>query len=184
MLLDKVKELPIRTIIPASHRGDMVPIASLWETQTVVITLLRRFGCKLCRFGASELSKLKPELEARGVKMVAIGLDEASMEDFIQRGFWAGELYLDTERAVYKGLLLEKKGVLTGMMSLLTGPVQAANRRAGVRSFPIFTRFNLLSVLHQQNTPGDFSGDGFQLGGTFVIEKGGNVLYEYRQKYV
>ena len=132
MLLDKVKELPIRTIIPASQRGAMVAISSLWEHDTVVITLLRRFGCKLCRHGASELSKLKPELEARGVKMVAIGLDETSMEDFIQRGFWAGELYLDTERAVYKGLLLEKKGVLSGLMSLLSGPVQEANRRAAV----------------------------------------------------
>ncbi len=41
----------------------------------------------------------------------------------------------------------------------------------------------LLTPDPMQDTPGNLSGDGFQLGGTFIIEKGGRVLLEHRQQY-
>jgi hypothetical protein len=34
-----------------------------------------------------------------------------------------------------------------------------------------------------QDTPGNLTGDGFQLGGTFIIDKGGRVLLAHRQQY-
>ena len=34
-----------------------------------------------------------------------------------------------------------------------------------------------------QDTAGDLKGDGMQLGATFIIEKGGKVLLEHRQKF-
>ncbi|ESO85158.1 hypothetical protein LOTGIDRAFT_235844 [Lottia gigantea] len=38
-----------------------------------------------------------------------------------------------------------------------------------------------ISESKQQNVGGNFKGDGMQTGGTYVLEKGGNVLLEYKQ---
>ena len=45
----------IKTITPASRKGDLVPLGSVWQDQTIVLTFLRRFGCKLCRAPAKQL---------------------------------------------------------------------------------------------------------------------------------
>ena len=43
---------------------------------------------------------------------------------------------------------------------------------------------DLKALHHNQDTPGNLAGDGMQLGATLVIDQTGNVIYEFRQKYV
>jgi hypothetical protein len=41
--------------------------------QPVIVHVLRRFGCQLCRGGAVEMGKIFPQLEASGVRIVGVG---------------------------------------------------------------------------------------------------------------
>jgi hypothetical protein len=41
--------------------------------QPVIVHVLRRFGCQLCRGAAVEMGKIFPQLEASGVRIVGVG---------------------------------------------------------------------------------------------------------------
>eukprot|EP00246_Nothoceros_aenigmaticus_P002110 TRINITY_DN1288_c0_g1_i3.p1 TRINITY_DN1288_c0_g1~~TRINITY_DN1288_c0_g1_i3.p1 ORF type:complete len:110 (+),score=12.94 TRINITY_DN1288_c0_g1_i3:217-546(+) len=57
-----------------------VSLGSLWKEQTAVIYVLRRFGCRLCRANAAELSKtVLPILEENKIRVVAVGTHEGSV---------------------------------------------------------------------------------------------------------
>ena len=45
----------VKTVTPAAKKGELVPVDSLWQEQTIVLTFMRRFGCKLCRAPAKKL---------------------------------------------------------------------------------------------------------------------------------
>lgn len=106
---------------------------------------------------------MKPELDAHGVALVGIGLEELGLEEFLAGKFFNGDLYLDVDKSCYKGLNLRRHGITSGF-GLLDSRVFEANKKAG-------------------DTPGNMAGDGMQLGATFVVEKGGRVLFEFRQEY-
>lgn len=65
-------------------------LGSLWQEQAVVIFFLRRFGCQICRWTASEVSKLEPSLKANGVALVGVGPEEVGLEEFKAGGFLKG----------------------------------------------------------------------------------------------
>ena len=56
----------------------------------MVLFFLRRFGCQVCRWTASEVSKLEPDLKANGVGLVGIGPEETGLKDFSEGGFFKG----------------------------------------------------------------------------------------------
>jgi prostamide/prostaglandin F2alpha synthase len=79
--------------------------------------------------------------------------------------YWEWELFLDTDRTVHKALGLVKYGIVAGLADLVT----SASRKA-------------VSAALKLGIKGNFDGDGFQLGGTFVVGPGNTgLLYEYRQ---
>ena len=51
-------------------------------------------------------SALKDELAAHDVALVAVGLEELGMEEFLEGGFFNGDLYLDLGKACYKARAL------------------------------------------------------------------------------
>lgn len=67
-----------------------VELQSLWQDQHVVLFFLRRFGCQICRWMASEISKLEPDLRAGGVALVGIGPEEVGLKEFKEKGFFKG----------------------------------------------------------------------------------------------
>lgn len=67
-----------------------VELQSLWQDQPVVLLFLRRFGCQVCRWIASEISKLEPDLRASGVALVGIGPEKLGLEEFKEKGFFKG----------------------------------------------------------------------------------------------
>ena len=107
----------VRSSIEGLAEKDLVTVKTLYKEKTIVLTLLRRFGCKLCRFPAQELrfsvlfrtaslltvncSQLKPELDANGIGLVAIGLQSFGLEDFLEGQYFAGDLYLDINKGCY-----------------------------------------------------------------------------------
>lgn len=67
-----------------------VELQSLWRDQPVVLFFLRRFGCQVCRWMASEISKLEADLTASGVALVGIGPEEFGLKEFKEGGFFKG----------------------------------------------------------------------------------------------
>ena len=85
--MDKVKELMIKHVVS----GQLVPLSSVWEKQTVVIAFLRRWGWQLCRAWATELDReLKPQLDAHGVGLVVVGLEELGVQTFLDGKYFSG----------------------------------------------------------------------------------------------
>lgn len=65
-------------------------MSSFWQSQSVVIIFLRRFGCELSRLGAMQISLIKPLLAAHGVDLVAVGFEELGVKEFIEKKFFDG----------------------------------------------------------------------------------------------
>eukprot|EP00924_Labyrinthula_sp_SR-Ha-C_P007055 augustus_masked-scaffold_8-processed-gene-8.6-mRNA-1 protein AED:0.56 eAED:0.57 QI:0/0/0/1/1/1/2/0/184 len=109
---------------------------------------------------ALEISSIKPILDKHNVRLVGIGLGYNSLDGFVEGNYWRGnELYVDEEKSLYKALKLGN-GKLT---DLFDSQVKENKKKAA-------------------HVDGNMSGDGMQMGGTYVIEKGGKILYEFQQK--
>ena len=117
----------------------------------------------MCRALASELSSIKPLLDANGVDLVAVGLEELGVQAFVDGHYFKGDLYIDQNYSTYKGLSFGRVGLLSVPSQLLASSTKNLNAKA-----------NALGI------SGDLKGDGLQLGGTYVVEKGGKVLYEHK----
>ena len=68
----------------------MVEVQSLWAKQTAVVVFLRRFGWQLCRLWSTELSSVKPQLDAHNVRLCGVGLEELGLEEFQEGQFFTG----------------------------------------------------------------------------------------------
>ncbi|KAI9295636.1 hypothetical protein K502DRAFT_364833 [Neoconidiobolus thromboides FSU 785] len=161
----KKKPVFLQGIKVQALTGDSILITDLWKNNTVILKVLRRFGCPLCRYESRLLSNLKPEFDKLGVRLIGIGFEEVGLQEFIDGKYWEWELFLDTDKTVHKALGLTKMSILVGLSDLLTSASRAA-----------------VSAALKLGISGDFNGDGFQLGGTYVVgagEKG--LLYEYKQ---
>ncbi|KAJ9089052.1 hypothetical protein DSO57_1016840 [Entomophthora muscae] len=148
-----------------NSKGEHVLISDYWKRYTVVLKVVRRFGCLLCRYETRLLSELKPEFDALKVRFLAIGFEDVGLYDFLSGCFWDWEVLIDTEQAVHLALGLKRMPMSAGVKDLISSTTRAAilaSNRAGIY--------------------GDFRGNGFQLGGTFIVEKGtSRLLYEHRQ---
>eukprot|EP00271_Cylindrocystis_brebissonii_P017338 TRINITY_DN447_c0_g1_i1.p2 TRINITY_DN447_c0_g1~~TRINITY_DN447_c0_g1_i1.p2 ORF type:complete len:132 (-),score=32.30 TRINITY_DN447_c0_g1_i1:620-1015(-) len=86
------------------------------------------------------------------------------VDEFVDGGYWGGELYVDKGKESYKALQLKSAGILGALNQIFL------NRK--VKKFLEKTK----------NVPGNLAGDGLQLGATLVIGKDGNVLMDFRQE--
>eukprot|EP01147_Barroeca_monosierra_P010663 gene10663-7804_t len=146
--------------------GEYIPLHQIWSEKTVVLGFFRRFGCKLCRYAAVQLSTLQGFLDAAGARLVAVGFEAVGLQAFVNGKFFSGDIYVDLSRACYRGLKLENLGFLRGMAMLLTDTRVASTLKEA-----------------KDVAYGDFKGDGMQLGATFVVGPGCNVFLEHRQKH-
>mmetsp|Transcript_9159 Transcript_9159/g.11433 ORF Transcript_9159/g.11433 Transcript_9159/m.11433 type:complete len:112 (+) Transcript_9159:514-849(+) len=84
------------------------------------------------------------------------------MDSFMEGNFWGdNEIYVDTKKDLYIALGLGK-GSATDMLNKRVIEHKKKADEAGVQ--------------------GNMSGDGMQLGGTYVIDKGGKILMEFQQQ--
>ncbi|GJP31769.1 hypothetical protein CLOM_g14977 [Closterium sp. NIES-68] len=157
-----LKDVPVERIVgPGSD--EVVKIGSFWQTQPVLIHFLRRFGCRICRGGAMDMSRAIPHLQKAGVRVVAIGLDHLGLDEFVDGGYWKGELYIDDGKRAYQALELKSISYWQVAYQLL------------------FDKTVKKSLGDTANVKGDLAGDGLQLGATLALDKGGKLLHEFRQ---
>ncbi|XP_060252125.1 prostamide/prostaglandin F synthase isoform X3 [Ovis aries] len=104
--------------------GEAVELRSLWQEQACVVAGLRRFGCMVCRWIARDLSNLKGLLDQHGVRLVGVGPEALGLQEFLDGGYFAGELYLDESKQFYKELGFKRYNSLSILPAALGKPVR------------------------------------------------------------
>jgi len=161
-------ENAINNLIKHVTSGQLVPLNSLWSQNPVVIAFVRRWGWQLCRAWASQLgNELKPKLDAHGVGLVLIGVEELGIQDFLAGKYFVDDakIYIDQELKTYKALGFGRCGYLKLPGQLISKDFKDSAAKA-----------------NNMNIKGDLKGDGMQYGGTYVVDKDGKVLFEHKQQ--
>ncbi len=70
-----------------------VSLETFWSDKPAVLYFMRRFGWPFCRAGARKLSALRPTMDANGVNMVAIGLEQLGAQEFVDGNFFDGGVF-------------------------------------------------------------------------------------------
>uniref|UniRef100_I3JM57 Peroxiredoxin-like 2A n=1 Tax=Oreochromis niloticus TaxID=8128 RepID=I3JM57_ORENI len=114
----------------------------------------------MCREEAAELSSLKPQLDELGVPLYAVVKEDVGTEVKNFRPYFQGEVFLDEKRRFY-GPRERKLGLLAFL--------RVGVWMNGVRAF-------------RNGFVGNVLGEGFVLGGVFVIGQGQQgILLEHRE---
>ncbi|XP_030585708.1 prostamide/prostaglandin F synthase [Archocentrus centrarchus] len=154
-----------KNLLKSGESEEKVELQSLWQDQPVVIFFLRRFGCQVCRWTASEISKLEPDLKANGMALVGVGPEEFGLQEFKQGGFFKGSLYVDEQKKCYKDLHFKRYTALSVVPAALGKKVRDVAAKASA-----------------EGIQGNFSGDLLQSGGMLIVAKGGEkVLLHFIQ---
>jgi len=128
----------------------------------VVIMLLRRPGCILCRYQARELwLGLKNPLERLGLDIVCVVHEWMDAEVAAFKPYWPGAVYLDKDKQLFKfiggGALLQASALpLLNPFSGVWRRILAARKRV--------KQYNLV-------------GNGWVMGGVMVAKAGGGLTY-------
>lgn len=167
--LAEFADTPIRDL----RTGAESTLGALWADSPVVLLFLRRLGCQMCRLSAKELSAIVPEIEAAGGRAVAFTfekLNEGSDADgsFEKGRYWPAALY-NIDRGVYDRLFGAKTSIFDSGYGLLDSRAHAVIKRANEAG----VKGNLV----------DGFKSGLQLGGQFVVAKGGEVKLDHRQDW-
>jgi prostamide/prostaglandin F2alpha synthase len=155
------------TLITRVSDNKDVSIRSLYSLQPIVLIFLRRFGCQLCRSYALKLSnELHPILKKNQIGFIGIGLERLGLEEFQNGNYFSGDLYIDQGKKAYQILGLPYLGWLKGITEVFSRSTKTWNdetKKMGVQ--------------------GNLKGDGFQLGGTYVLgPNNGKVWLAHPQK--
>ena len=132
----------------------------------VLFILFRRFGCGLCQMLAMNFTALKPYFDAKNVKMVGVGVEEAGYINFVEKEYFkGGELYVDKKHLTYNALKTNRYGIsnlwgLTGGSEIM----------------------KLYKISDKNGYSNDMKGDWNIHGGIFVVGAGGEkTLFSHLQ---
>eukprot|EP01094_Clydonella_sp_ATCC50884_P030056 TRINITY_DN964_c0_g1_i3.p1 TRINITY_DN964_c0_g1~~TRINITY_DN964_c0_g1_i3.p1 ORF type:complete len:159 (+),score=53.41 TRINITY_DN964_c0_g1_i3:255-731(+) len=101
------------------------------------------------------------------VGLVAVGLEWFGLEDFLVLGAeqWAGTLLIDEERKLYKHAGTGRGSMLTLLKPSVLGSIfSGAKYKSG------------------KSVSGNLAGDGWPLGGTFVLNSEGDAVFAHLQQ--
>lgn len=105
-------------------------------------------------------------MDANGINMVAVGLEQLGAEEFMEGKFFDGEVYIDEGKKTYKDLNYKRFNLLniwTALLSRISRAAISESRGRGIR--------------------GNLSGDGLQNGGLLIVTKMGmRVLMNHREE--
>lgn len=136
----------------------------------------------MCRLYAKQLSEIYPRLQENNVNMIGVGCEELGGQEFLNGKFFSGgnwiernaltiknyschvELYYDFNKTIYREMGFKRFNFLSILASLLWPDSR-----------------KVISEARALQVPGNFAGDGLQTGGALIVDKGGKLLYEFKQ---
>jgi prostamide/prostaglandin F2alpha synthase len=144
--------------------GEMVDFYdSLMKGNIVLLHLIRRYGCGICRDQCREISMLKPALDMLGIKLIGIGHGEKGLGAFVEGHYWDSDLYTDPNGELFHSLGCGREG----------------------SPWSVLSPSNVVAILRASSV-GDTSVEGggsrFVLAGSFVFNRYGKAVLEVRQK--
>uniref|UniRef100_G3NGZ8 Peroxiredoxin-like 2A n=1 Tax=Gasterosteus aculeatus TaxID=69293 RepID=G3NGZ8_GASAC len=156
--LRSLEEAELKTL---KGETQIVTARSLWERSGAVIMAVRRPALYLCNNQeAAALSSLKPQLDELGVPLYAVVKEDVGTEVQNFQPYFKGEVFLDEKRRFY-GPRERKMGLLAFL--------RVGVWMNGLRAF-------------KNGFMGNVLGEGFVLGGVFVIGRGQQgILLEHRE---
>ncbi|CAG7833496.1 unnamed protein product [Allacma fusca] len=107
--------------------------------------------------GAAELSKIAPLLRAHNIRLIGIGLEETGYQEFLDAKYFDGDIYLDPKHEQYQALGYKKYNLCSIWCVICCN---ADTRKVATEG-------------RKNNIKNNWKGNGFQAGGTLIIEKGG-----------
>jgi prostamide/prostaglandin F2alpha synthase len=157
-----------------ARTGAALVLGDLWSERPVVLSFLRRLGCQMCRVVAQDMDALRTaEAEPLGADVVCLtferfGEDSDKERAFDKGGFFKGRVVVVPKRLYEE--LFPRRSVLSNLYGVATKGVAQVleSRRRGV------------------DKTANLVGDGFAMGGTFVVDAqaaGAKVLLEKRQRF-
>ena len=159
---------------PADDPGDVLRRTTTSHGKTLaahsdeaphLVVFLRHFGCTFCREALADVTRTRPELQARGTRLVFVHMGTFAQGDEVLRRYGLADVahVSDPEARLYRALRL-RRGRFTqlfGLRSWTRGVVAGLLRGHGV---------------------GTLVGDGFRMPGVFLIDRG-EVVREYRHRH-
>jgi peroxiredoxin len=132
------------------------------EAQPVLLVFLRHFGCNFCREAMSDISKMRPKIEANGTRIVLVHMsdDETANRYFKRYKIEGIDCIADPTLHLYKafGLARGTFNQIFGLQSFLRG---------------------FKTIVLDGHGAGAVIGDGLQMPGVFTLFKG-----EVRDSYI
>lgn len=123
--------------------------------QPIMLVFLRHFGCTFCREALSDISKNKDNIEATGVKVVFVHMaDNEVAEPYFERYNLKGAIHVSDPICRFYTAFGLVKGSFTQLFGL----------KSWIRGFQ--------AGVMDGHGVGAQLGDGFQMPGVFVIQKG------------
>ncbi|KAM9099226.1 peroxiredoxin-like 2C isoform 1-T1 [Sarcophilus harrisii] len=148
-LAEDVAELPV---LDASGKG--ILFGELFRERRAIVVFVRHFLCYTCKEYVEDLAKIPKNF----------------LQPFCKLTGYSHEIYVDTERKIYRKLGMKKgEGITTSVRSphvksnLLSGSIQSLWRAV---TGPVF----------------DFQGDPAQQGGTLILGPGNNIHFIHLDK--
>jgi peroxiredoxin len=139
-------------------------LVELSLTRPVLVTFLRHSGCTFCREALADLAQSRAEIEQRGLQLALVHMssDAEAARLFEQYGLEDVERFSDPEQRLYRAFELSR-----GRFLQLLGPA-------------IWWRGFLTAIVARHGF-GSIQGDGFQMPGVFVLDRG-RIVASYRHR--
>mmetsp|Transcript_190 Transcript_190/g.375 ORF Transcript_190/g.375 Transcript_190/m.375 type:complete len:277 (-) Transcript_190:255-1085(-) len=168
--LNKSPRTALEGVTVFDSTGSEQLITELWsESDTILVALMRHFGCPFCWEMAASVNKKSEELKSLGVKVIILSVGQpSSIKEFCDgSGIPEDMIRADPYRTVYDAL-----GLYNGVVETFFNPaIPLALMKKNVSSLIEANKNYRLITPSRENA--------LQQGGIFVF-KGDNVIYEHR----
>ncbi|KAI6190999.1 Selenoprotein U [Aphelenchoides bicaudatus] len=159
--VEYLKEGKLRLTETGKHvlTNPAVPASEIFKDGPVLLVVVRRPGCVLCRREAGELSKLRTDLDARGVRLMGVVHETLGVEEF--RPYLQGPIYYDEKKYFY--------GPNERWLPKWIGFLRVSTYLNGYKS-------------HKAGYRGNMIGEGRLLGGVYLIDHD-QFLYNHPERH-
>lgn len=160
-------------VIECLETGTQMKFSELWHNlgskQYIYVIFFRRFGCIFCKASAMEISKTGKNIEKRYpglIKVVGIGVDTFNYEEWKRGDYFAFPMFVNRNMTIYKSMKMKSPGLLN---------CYGACYKKLLNNWWAILKNPRMKSVTTQLAGGNF----FQLGGSFLLDKQGAILFHY-----